>query len=65
MEADNSIWRKTGHFYFALTRSRPEIFSRSLEKPMISMFFSAGGGVHAKKVMGHAALRSDRRSQKS
>src|SRR6202030_901349 len=21
MEADNSIWRKTGHFYFALTRT--------------------------------------------
>jgi hypothetical protein len=24
MEADISIWRKTGHFYFALTREWPK-----------------------------------------
>jgi hypothetical protein len=25
MEADISIWRKTGHFYFALTREYPRV----------------------------------------
>ena len=24
MEADISIWRKSGHFYFALTRDQPD-----------------------------------------
>jgi hypothetical protein len=28
MEADNSIWHKTGHFYFALTRSHKGIMDR-------------------------------------
>ena len=31
MEADISIWRKTGHFYFALTVSRSFV-SRSFEE---------------------------------
>ncbi len=30
MEADISIWQKTGHFYFALTRGALTVIDRAL-----------------------------------
>ena len=32
MEADISFWRKTGHFYFALTHLREEILDNTLRE---------------------------------
>jgi len=32
MEADISIWRKTGHFYFALTRSSECVCLRRVKR---------------------------------
>jgi hypothetical protein len=37
MEADISIWRKTGHFYFALTREYPRV--RECTRESLSKLF--------------------------
>jgi hypothetical protein len=37
MEADISIWQKTGHFYFALTRSEKGSEKGRLGLPLIEL----------------------------
>jgi hypothetical protein len=34
MDPDISIWRKTGHFYFALTRTQKIVFISPLQSEM-------------------------------